>query len=71
MAKNEMTLKIDVQNMERVKEEITTLKSKLDDALSLAVKLLDIVSNTDAVYPDELEDMGQELRHIRTRVNHG
>ena len=34
------------------------LQGKLDDALSLAVKLLDIVSNTDAVYPDDLEAMG-------------
>jgi len=47
------------------------LQSKLDDALSLAVKLLDIVSNTDAVYPDELEDMGQELRHIKCRKGEG
>jgi len=52
-------------------DENKTLQSKLDDALSLAVKLLDIVSNTDAVYPDELEDMGQELRHIKRRVGTG
>jgi len=52
-------------------KDVLALQSKLDDALSLAVKLLDIVSNTDAVYPDELEDWGQELRHIKHRVGTG
>ena len=59
------------EQFEKLKAENEVLQGKLDDALSLAVKLLDIESNTDAVYPDELEDMGQELRHIKCRKGKG
>ena len=65
------SLMMNFEQFEKVKAENEVLQGKLDDALSLAVKLLDIVSNTDAVYPDELEDWGQELRHIRHRVGTG
>ena len=65
------SLMMNFEQFKKVKAENEVLQGKLDDALSLAVKLLDIVTNTDAVYPDELEDMGQELRHIKTRVGEG
>jgi hypothetical protein len=59
------------EQFEKVKAENEVLQSKLDDALILAAQLLDVITNTDAAYPDDLEDWGQELRHIKHRVGTG
>ena len=65
------SLMMNFEQFEKVKAENEVLKSKLDDALILAAQLLDVITNTDAAYPDDLEDWGQELRHIRTRKGNG
>jgi hypothetical protein len=66
------TLFMDFEQFEKLKAENEVLQSKLDDALSLAVKLLDVITYDGGhITADDLEAMGQELRHIKCRKGKG
>lgn len=66
------TLFITFEQFEKLKEENYLLQVKLDDALSLAVKLLDVITYDGGhMTADDLEAMGQELRHIKCRKGKG
>ena len=66
------SLMMNFEQFEKLKAENEVLQGKLKDALILAAQLLDVITYAEGkLTAGDLEDFGQQLRHIRTRKGKG